>query len=100
MKVVCYMYEGYSKAYAVPNDATEDLYEYGVFLGPPDLRVLGLPEETLKKLLVDLVNAGLYTAPLFMGERQTVLKICTKHGLNSTVLRNMLSIFQQEYYGE
>lgn len=100
MKIVCFIENGYARAKAVPNDADKELYEYGIDLGPPDLSGLGLPELTLKALSIDLVEHNMYIAPLLMSRRKELLELLDKHKIDRRLLRNMLNIFQMDFYGE
>lgn len=100
MKLVCLEKDGYAGLYGVPDNATEDLYEYGIYMGPPDLHGLGLPEEQLKILVADLVHNGLYNAPCLMGKRKQLLTLLRNNNIKTEILRNMLYIFQMDYYGE
>jgi len=101
MKVVCVIEEdGYATARAVSNDAPEDMYAAGAVLGPPSLSALPVPEKKLKALSIDLVKNDLYTAPLLMGKRQLLFSLLDKHGIDRSLLRNLIAEFQQEYYGE
>ena len=45
----------------VPDDASENMWQYGVLVGPPDLGMLNLPEEIEVRLNNELFNRGLIT---------------------------------------
>lgn len=100
MKVVCYIEEGYATARAISNDLPDEYAETGAILGPPDLTSLDISEKALKALSIDLVNNNLYSAPQLMGNRKTLLMLLDKHKIDKQFLREIISIFQQEYYGE
>lgn len=45
----------------VPDEASENTWQYGVLVGPPDLSELGLPEDIEVRLNNELFNRGLIT---------------------------------------
>lgn len=53
--------DGFKYRVQVPNDSLESTWQYGIVIGPPDLSVLQLDEETTKRLNNELFVRGLIT---------------------------------------
>lgn len=91
--------KGNAKVVEVPNDATPDMYKWGVVLGPPDLTPLGLPKEQLQQLYKLLVDNNLYNAPKLIGKRLLIRQILQQVGIPVEKLNTIIGIYQELYYG-
>lgn len=91
--------QGVMWAALVIEGTPEKEYEQGAILGPPDLSPLGLTEEQQKRLHNSLVEEGLYMAPLLTGKRAKLQNILKQIGI-TVPLREVISLFQYEYYGD
>lgn len=84
----------------VPDGTPEKEYDQGAVLGPPDLKPLGLNIRTTKALHNKLVENDLYAAPRLMGKRAVLRKILTELRLDHKLLRQILILYQNDYYGD
>ena len=91
--------EGLAWVVAVPVGTPEEDYDQGIILGPPDLTPLGLLTADKVRLHNELVELGLYEAPALMGNRVPLAQLLQRLGLPKTLLRELISLFQQDYYG-
>lgn len=91
--------EGLTWVVAVPVDAREEDYDQGIILGPPDLTPLNLPHADMVRLHNELVELGLYEAPALMGNREVLTQMLRKLSLPKTLLKELISLFQYDYYG-
>lgn len=91
--------EGLTWVVSVVEDTAEEDYDQGIVLGPPDLTPLGLPRADFVRLHNKLVEVGLYEAPALMGQRVLLTQLLQQLGLPRTLLRELLSLFQRDYYG-
>jgi hypothetical protein len=101
MKTVSYTDgDGYSWLVLVPDDATREDYDRGIVVGPPDLSELGLEEELLKKLYKRLVDALIIDAPTLLPKRPELIDILNGLGIGKTRMREIVSIYQRDFYKE
>lgn len=89
----------------MPQGASPFEYCQGLLVGPPDLSVLNLPEETITLLNNALVDAGLISFPDLNGNRAKLLRIV--QGLPSvdekqavSLRFEILGLYQRDYYPE
>jgi hypothetical protein len=101
MKTVGYTdSSGYSWFVLVPDDATHEDYDRGIVIGPPDLNELGLDDAALKKLLKRLVDAEIVDAPTLLPKRPELINILNDLGIGKTRMREIVSIYQRDFYKE
>lgn len=91
--------EGLTWAVSVSEDTQEENYDQGIILGPPDLTPLRLPHADMVKLQRELVRHNLYEAPALMGKRVLVTQLLQQLSLPKALLRELISLFQKDYYG-
>jgi hypothetical protein len=94
---------GFAWLKRVKDGAKPEQYYRGIFIGPPDLRELNLPEEDLKILQEALVDAWLVNAELLRGSANR-LRAVVKHALpqqdTRALVRGIKSVMQREVYKE
>ena len=91
--------EGFTWAVCVPNGTADEFFSWGVPIGPPDLTALNLTKEEWIALQAALVEKDLLTAPQLMGKRSILKEIFTDLDLPEHKLREIISLYQQVYYG-
>lgn len=84
---LCVDEQGYQWATALPDNV--DDCERGPVIGPPE----GLNKDVHNKL----AEAGFLSAPQLMGRRKELLNLL---GNDRQLLREVLAIYQIEYYGK
>lgn len=90
--------EGLMWIVGVPPNAPEEIYKWGVPVGPPDLSSLGLTKTDRKKLQNALVDAGFVLAPHLVGKRKELKALLKKLELPDSLLREIISLYQRVYY--
>lgn len=91
--------DGYMYLVRVPDNAKPYQYSKGIFLGPPDLKEIGLPEEDEKKLRKELVESELVSAQTIRGSNQvlyrTVRRALPEHNTHD-IVRWIKHLYQVE----
>lgn len=97
--------QGYKEFRRVPHSLQPSDYDRGVFIGPPDVQVLGFNEEKTLALNNALVDAGFVDLKSMNGRRADLLQIVQRVlGLSSEealqVRNHLLAIYTRDFYPE
>lgn len=91
--------DGLAHVTLVPTGTHPEHFKWGVPVGPPDLSALGLEREKMIALQAALVDLDLLVAPQLMGQRPVLLDILNKLGLPREMVKDLIGLYQQAYYG-